>query len=219
MYDCADDSGCPGGFYCGIVRDPHGICGSNPPKGDNNTCGVTAEPCIDPAGDPTTRFEGSVCLLRKACLYREQCAPCVSDADCGGKPYQKCASIGGESRCARECTDAGDCLQDAACQGGVCVPKAGSCTGTGQFCEPCLSDEDCGDASTMNACAELSGGMRGCFDFSFATSCTTDANCPVSAGGKHGACLNENYGLAPGDPQYHKCYLPIDPVTYLTSCW
>ncbi len=219
VYDCEGDSDCPSGLYCGVRRDPHAICGSNPPKGDNNTCGLTNEPCIDLAGDATTRFEGSLCMLRKACLYREQCAPCASDADCSAKPYQKCAALGGESRCARECGDSGDCLDDATCESGVCTPKAGACKATGQFCEPCLDDTDCGDASTMRACAELIGGMKGCFDFAFATPCTTDSSCPTAPGGKHGSCLDENLGVSAGDPQYHRCYLPVDTVSYAVSCW
>ena len=47
--DCADDTQCPGGYYCGITRDPHTICGLMPEKGNNTTCGKTLDPCIDPA--------------------------------------------------------------------------------------------------------------------------------------------------------------------------
>src|SRR5262249_17861723 len=50
--DCKDDSACPSGFYCGIVRDPHQVCGVMPQKGNNTFCGKTADPCIDPAMPP-----------------------------------------------------------------------------------------------------------------------------------------------------------------------
>src|SRR6185369_11981044 len=58
--DCADDSQCPGGYYCGITRDPHTICGLMPEKGNNTVCGKTAEACVDPAtfGMGNTYFEG-----------------------------------------------------------------------------------------------------------------------------------------------------------------
>jgi hypothetical protein len=219
IHDCDADSDCPGGFYCGITRDPHELCGSNPPKGDNNQCGQTTEPCIDPATDPTSIFEGSICLLRRTCLYRGPCVPCVSDADCSGQTAQKCVLISGQSHCARACADDGDCLDDQSCSLGACLPKFGACTGTGQFCEPCIDDEDCGDASGSMGCAELSGGQRACFDFSFSTSCADDLDCPTSPSGKHGACLDESLGVDSSSSLYHRCYLPFDAVSNQFSCW
>jgi hypothetical protein len=219
IHDCGADADCPTGFYCGITRDPHGVCNSNPPKGDNNQCGMTSEPCIDPAIDPTSIFEGSLCLLRRTCLYRDPCAPCASDIDCSGKPAQKCVSIGGELRCARECGGDGDCLDDETCSGGTCAPRFGACEGTGLFCEPCDDDEDCGTAGTSMACAELSGGQRACFDFAFPDTCTTDNDCPMAPSGKRGECLDAGEGLGPGDPLYHRCYLPFDAADNNFGCW
>ena len=61
--------------------------------------------------------------------------------------------------------------------------------------------------------------MRACFDYSFATACTVDADCPKSAGGVHGTCLDERATVTPTDSSYHKCYLPINFDTNKTSCW
>ena len=42
---CMTDDECPAGLYCGVVRDPHQICGTI--KGDDYFCGETTEACID----------------------------------------------------------------------------------------------------------------------------------------------------------------------------
>jgi hypothetical protein len=220
--DCATDADCIGGYYCGIVRDPHQVCGSNPPKGDNSFCGETAEPCVTPGSDGTSRFEGSLCMLRKSCLKRDQAAPCTTDLDCSQLESQKCVALGGETRCARTCAQSTDCLLDATCDLGAsaCVPKFGAWVGPGGgFCHPCKSDEDCGKNGSTWACSELSGGMRACFDQSFPDSCTTNADCPQSPSGKSGTCLNEQVGVDSGSSVYHKCYLPINLSDNKTSCW
>lgn len=222
--DCAADTDCVGGYYCGIVRDPHEVCGSNPQKGNNNFCGKTNEPCLAPGANGTSLFEGSLCMLRKSCLKRDQGAPCATDLDCSQIEGQKCVSFGGETRCARACAQDSDCLLDAACDPGVgaCVPRFGKWAADdegGKFCEPCKSDEDCGGAGTTWGCAELSGGMRACFDESFPDTCTTNADCPTSPGGKHGTCLDENVGVDSSSSVYHHCYLPINLSDNKTTCW
>lgn len=220
--DCAADTDCVGGYYCGIIRDPHEVCGSNPPKGDNNFCGQTAEGCLAPGANGTSLFEGSVCMLRRSCLKRDQGVACATDLDCSQIDGQKCVSFAGETRCARGCATNTDCLADATCDLalGACVPKFGKWVGAGGgFCEPCKNDEDCGSAGSSWACSELSGGMRACFDQAFPDTCTTNADCPKSPSGKPGTCLNESVGVDSSSSVYHRCYLPINLNDNKTSCW
>lgn len=225
--DCAADTECAAGYYCAIRRDPHGVCGANPPKGDNNFCGNTSDPCIEldangQATDGSSRFEGSVCMLRRSCLKRDQLAPCTTDLDCSTVAGQKCTAYAGETRCSRTCGSDQDCTPDNTCDGaqGACVPRFTAWVSTnGSFCEPCLTDEDCGSKGTSLSCVTLSGGEGACFDQAFPDTCVTDADCPTSPGGVHGSCLDESFGLAPGDPIYQRCYLPINLVDNKTSCW
>lgn len=220
--DCASDDDCISGYYCGIVRDPHEICGSNPKKGDNNFCGLTTEPCLSPGADGTSLFEGSLCMLRKSCLKRDQDVPCLTDLDCSQVDSQKCVSYAGETRCAQKCGQDKDCLSDHACDLGLgaCVPRFNKWIGDGgKFCEPCKNDEDCGGAGTSWACSELSGGARACFDQAFPDTCNTNADCPKSPSGKNGTCLNEQAGYDASSSVYKRCYLPLNLNTYKTSCW
>jgi len=220
--DCASDDDCLGGYYCGIVRDPHEICGSSPKKGDNNFCGLTADPCKSPGQDGSSLFEGSICMLRKSCLKRDRAAPCATDLDCSHIDGQKCVAVSGESRCAPTCSVDANCLPDQACDPalGACVPRFGKWIGEGGvFCEPCVSDEDCGSKGTTWACTEISGGMRACFDQAFPDTCTSNADCPKSPSGKSGTCFDEGEGFDPADSLYHRCYLPINPADNKTSCW
>ncbi|MBK8252842.1 MAG: hypothetical protein IPK82_09255 [Polyangiaceae bacterium] len=220
--DCAADTDCAGGYYCGIVRDPHEICGSSPKKGDNSFCGQTSEPCITPGTDGTSRFEGSLCMLRKSCLKRDAGTPCTTDLDCSLIDGQACVNFGGETRCAPKCGVDSDCPRDAACDPTLlaCVPRFGKWVGAGGgFCEPCKNDEDCGSKGTSWACSELSGGMRACFDQSFPDTCNTDSDCPKSPSGKPGACLDETYGVDSTSSVYKRCYLPINSADSKTTCW
>ncbi|MFO0552904.1 MAG: hypothetical protein U0271_31240 [Polyangiaceae bacterium] len=225
--DCQSDDDCIDGYFCAIVRDPHEVCDSNPQKGDSQFCGTTSEGClaVDGTGhttDGSTRFEGSLCMLRQSCMKRGQAAPCATDLDCSRIDAQKCATYAGETRCSRLCANDDDCHPDDTCDTaqGACVPRFSAwVTATGGFCEPCLSDADCGDASSTKACVDISGGARACFDEAFPDTCTTDANCPTAPGGKHGSCLDERFGLAPGDSVYHRCYLPLDVNSNKTECW
>ncbi|MFO0614237.1 MAG: hypothetical protein U0414_16730 [Polyangiaceae bacterium] len=220
---CSTDDDCPGGYACALVRDPHGICGTSPAKGDNNFCGTTAEPCIAPsafATDGATYLEGSLCLLKKSCVKRSTCMPCATDLDCSLQPGQRCVQVGAIKACASDCATAKDCASDATCTNGYCVPKFGECKApTPTFCAPCINDEDCGSKGSTWACASLSNGMRACFDEAFPDTCTTNTDCPTSPGGLHGSCLDENFGVAPGDTIYHHCYLPVDLDSNITSCW
>jgi len=220
-FDCRDDKDCPGGFQCGTMRDPHAICGSSPQKGDNNICGKTDEPCIDPSSfslGGASYFEGSICLLRRLCFKRSQCSACESDLDCSLVSGQRCVQIGKDKRCARACAVDGDCDDDYRCVEGSCVPRFGACTGTGLFCEPCSDDEDCGSKGSSMGCYEMGlSGERACVDYSFSTACTKDTDCPKAPSGRFGKCLDELVGVQPGDSLYHRCFLPFESGE--PSCW
>lgn len=202
--DCTDDADCPGGFYCGVTRDPHELCNSTPQKGDNAFCGqVPANTaCVDPAalGQGNTMFEGQLCILRKACLARKDCDPCTTDLDCAGVANH-CVTMDKESqkRCARECATSADCGDAAICvaidpndvnSNRVCKHKFGACVGAGKFCEPCLNDTDCGPVTGTSACYEYDGGQRGCF-----TPCETNADCPPAPSKNTGVCLDDPTAL------------------------
>lgn len=229
--DCQSDADCAGGFYCGITRDPHELCGSDPQKGDNAFCGTTSEPCIEPSalGQGNTMFEGSRCILRKTCIKRAQCAPCETDLDCSQLPTQKCVGqMDGTKSCARSCATKLDCDPDYDCLEGSCKPRFGGCKGTGEFCHPCQSDEDCGGKDTVKACIEASGNQRACFDYVLFSAdcvapdcvvCMTDADCPESPSGRHGECFDEGEGYGPADSVYHRCYLPYDAPDNKFGCW
>jgi hypothetical protein len=62
--------------------------------------------------------------------YERLCLPCADDGDCGDFPGARCASVGGERRCAIDC--ALGCPAGYACAeeeaGPVCAPRGGSCT-------------------------------------------------------------------------------------------
>jgi hypothetical protein len=220
--DCHDDGDCVAGYGCAITRDPHAICGAMPPKGNDAFCGTTTEACIDPshfADGGRTYFEGSECLLRRACTKRAPCSPCTSDLDCSRLDGQRCVAIGADRRCAPTCSSDVDCAPDAKCTAGACVPRYGACVGKGAFCDPCVDDEDCGSKGTQKVCASLSRGMRACVDASYSTTCTTDADCPVAPSGIHGTCIDERVGVGASDPNYHRCSVPTDPTTFERSCW
>jgi len=227
--DCQGDLDCGPGFYCGTTRDPQMICGTD--KGE-------VEPCIDPANFAAagaTYQEGPASLLRNTCIPRPQCAACESDLDCSPVigwdgtdgavsplgEQMRCIPIGEGNHCAQTCATAGDCDPDYACATdiGLCVPKFGACTGTGAYCDPCLNDLDCSGAEGSSICLELSGNQTACFDLSFPDTCTSDNDCPMSAGGFNGECLDEGEGLTSTDGAYHRCYVPFDSGASKFGCW
>ncbi|WP_234022944.1 hypothetical protein [Sorangium cellulosum] len=213
---CASDADCADGYECALTRDAHAICGTE--KGDNSFCGETEEECVDPAAfnaNGNQFIEGSVCLLRTACIKRAQCAPCESDLDCSRIAGQRCVSIGGEDRCARTCNNDEDCELDYQCTEGACIPRFGACVGDGGFCEPCRNDNDCGGVGTLTACVSTLRGQRACLDFSARTEpCTSDDDCPESPSGRHGACLADGSCSL---PMYKRD--PRDEGSVVQSCW
>lgn len=246
LRDCASDDDCIAGFHCGVVRAPHDVCGpvcagpegekkcaggpldgatcesdSACQKGNDSLCGQTAEPCKTPGQGSGSFFEGSVCLLRRSCLERGPGDVCQSDVDCSRNEGQKCVAAAGETRCAPACASDLECQSDASCDvaQGACVPRFGAWVGTGQFCEPCVNDEDCGSAGSSVACLQIQGGGRACFDQSHPDVCTTDDECPMSPGGLHGVCLDEGEGISPGNPLYDRCSFPVSAGTGKPTCW
>ncbi|WP_236644221.1 hypothetical protein [Sorangium cellulosum] len=225
---CEGDADCPGGFECALTRDPHAICGTD--KGNSSFCGETDEECIDPStfGEGNTYEEGSLCLLRKTCVKRTQCAPCSSDVDCSLVLGQRCVTIGGESRCARSCSEDSDCDLDYRCDGDVCKPRFDRCVGDpGGFCHPCRNDTDCGDADSTMECTTTLRGQRACLDAALPIRCTEENAaevCPKSPSGLAGACVCvETNGSR--ECVDSRCYLPSrrldpsDPQSVVTSCW
>jgi hypothetical protein len=184
-------------------------------------------------------FEGSLCLLRKTCLERESCSPCEHNLDCSWSEAQVCTQHAGANVCARVCTGAGDCLADEDCvpynpaalvgempgfcagapgvpcalnedcEGGSCLPVAGTCEASPRF--DCAQDADCpteGDVcAPRSVCVPKSGacdasdaaGDKFCFH------CTKDSDCggpettmgctEVSSGGVR-ACLDLSFSTA-----------------------
>lgn len=222
LKDCHADTECPGGYHCGLIRDPHKICGTM--KGNSNFCGTTSEPCVDPSMDMangTTYVEGPYCALRAECRLRKQCDLCATDLDCSSAPGQHCTQVGPDKVCTRDCAVDKDCDGGFKCSSSACVPRFGACVGTGKFCEPCRNDLDCGGKDSKVGCVRPGSGSaeRVCFDSSLSTSCMSDVDCPKSPGGLHGLCLDENHNVMMGDPSYHKCYLPYFATSNRYTCW
>ncbi|MHB8875043.1 MAG: hypothetical protein ACYC8T_15265 [Myxococcaceae bacterium] len=201
--DCGSDGDCPGGYECGYQRDPHEVCGSNPKKGNNSFCGKTTEPCITPGAPDASIVEGDICLQRRICLKRDDCAPCANDIDCS-LSGDKCVTIGGQKRCARACRVDTDCDGDKKCDEGFCKPYYGACEGS-VFCAPCRFDRDC---EPNFQCMRLHGNERSCVDARWAQSCVTNADCPVAPSGLHGTCFNAANGTDPTDWNWQLCYAP-----------
>lgn len=207
--DCSADADCPGGYFCAVAR----VCDATSP----------IEPCIDASafadgGAGAMPGPGGQ-QLRNMCMKRPACAPCETDLDCSQFAGQRCADQGGVKVCAQTCGSDNDCFPGYACDAtGVCLHKFGSCAGTGQFCEPCVNDLDCGPADGSSVCAVWDNG-NGCFDYGFPDTCTSNADCPKSPSGKSGECLDENEGVSPGDSVYHRCYVPLNAASYKAGCW
>lgn len=139
-YDCAQDSDCGAGFYCGTINTTPSV------ESDDRVVGQTT----------------------RACLKRNYCTPCVADLDCG-KGLHCVGDADGAGFCTPECETAKNCNNEAVCADvgigvNVCFPRAQRCVGDGSFCSPCLSDADCGEDgacvkgqyTTERACAKKS---------------------------------------------------------------
>lgn len=221
LIDCHADSDCAGGMYCAPRHDPHADC-ENTKIGNNQFCGTTKDPCVDPTTADAmgaTYQVGAVCLLRNRCEIRGDCAPCTSDLDCSLIPGQHCTTYGGASVCTADCRTDADCLQDHTCVSGECQERFGACTGTGKFCEPCLDDLDCGPASAGMACIGLGAGLRACYPINNPPACKTDSDCPLTPDGHHAQCLSDEIGYPSNEPDYDTCLAQFNTATNAYSCW
>ena len=103
------------------------------PGGDVPTPARAAPPTpLGPLLQPTA----TGAAIRKACTTP---APSTSTA----RPSASCTAWpwAAPSFCAADCGSDVDCPGDFQCTSGECVPRAGSCTGTKTFCEPCHTDD------------------------------------------------------------------------------
>ena len=267
-HDCSEDSDCPGGYYCGISTDPRDICGptcsggscSNNPQqscsgdsdcqiGNNDFCGETTELCLDPSAfavNGAQFFEGSICLLRKTCMKKEECAPCETNVDCRLGRADTCVAWGEALVCARFCAAPADCTNDM------------DCLFYGKTCQAspaldCVVNEDCpkpGDVCVdRSICVPRSGSCRAAnaTGSKFCHHCVDDTDCgdpdPSSAwdcvemSAWH-ACVDRdipctddsNCPVSPGGktgvcptnpshPMYLRCYFPYDAFKEEFSCW
>jgi hypothetical protein len=216
---CDIDNSCPVGFLCAFTRDPHQVCGQEPP--DPDLCGSTDEACIPPEDfgeDGATYIEGQVCLMRRGCIPRTQCQPCADDDDCDQLDgAARCVSIGGEMRCSRECQGEEGCAHGEQCTDDQCLPRYGACEDTGGYCQPCQDDFDC-TVGDRPACVDLVDGERACLDLDFAAECVIDEDCPLAPSGLNGECMDEEDGVDAGQPSYQRCYAPMVEGTGYT-CW
>jgi hypothetical protein len=184
--DCGADDDCPPGYYCGVTRDPHDICGptcaggtcmggpnaggtcmsdGQCQKGNNTRCGITTEPCIDPsqfAANGATLVEGPACLNRKTCLKRNDCAPCAGNIDCSLGDGDVCSFYGGGGVCARFCTQGTDCRGDEFCQ--PYAPMTQGATGTCKSTPnvDCVAAADCPEEADRLAADGCIGGRMVC---------------------------------------------------------
>jgi len=217
LQDCHADTDCPGGYWCETVRDPHQICGGPVPSTD---CGTTKDPCVDPAmntANGTTFAAGSVCTQRNECRLRRPCDPCATDIDCSLTPGQHCVAVGGTNVCSQDCASDADCVGGFECTAGQCVPRFGSCTGAGKFCQPCHDDGECATGSLCIAL--ISGGERVCFQPAIPCPTSSNSACPAAPDGTHGQCLDATVNVAAGYSGYDTCYVPYIAATDAFGCW
>lgn len=125
-YDCAKDTDCGPGFYCGHI---------------NSTPNINTGKKV---------YVGDV---QAVCLKRSYCSPCQVDLDClpfNNLPQHCVVDLNGASYCMPECADSKNCPNEARCVdagvgANVCYPRASVCIGDGSLCSPCLVDTDCGE--------------------------------------------------------------------------
>lgn len=236
-YDCSADDDCPAGWSCGAERDPHDICGpicdgdtcddgsgrecetdGDCQKGNNGTCGETAEPCVDlavPAPDGRQYVEGPACLMRRVCMPREQCTPCTHNRDCSLERGQLCAPIDEGAACMRMCSTDLDCVRDQECVptyptcdidanlpcpnvgcpplpcvNGQCVDVAGAPIGIG-----CQRSSDC----PAQACVERRvcvprAGQCGGPNVGFCGHCVDDRDCGTISDSSRWTCVELSFG-------------------------
>lgn len=133
------DPDCLSGFTCERVNadDPNAYCTVG--CASDREC-PPAYACLDPTSAGSSR-----------CIRRAFCESCDLDEQCVNALYPdgKCvADTAGGKVCSKLCVEGGEtCPAGFLCQdvGGTftCVHHTGSCTGNGETCDPCTTDEDC----------------------------------------------------------------------------
>jgi hypothetical protein len=244
-HDCSADTDCPTGYYCGDTRDPHDVCGptcagnacsndagiactedSQCQRGNNNFCGTTMEPCIDPeatnAASGTQFFEGGACLMRKTCLLRNVCTPCSENLDCSLGNAQVCGVNAGTTNCLNLCNAQSDCRLDEFCVAYVSATTGGSSTCAATPRVECTVPEDCptpGDACLpRQVCVPAAGACDGSDSVSkFCRHCISDEDCGGADKPGRWACVETSSGefgcldLAFGFPCSRDADCPISP--------
>jgi len=140
------------------------------------------------------------------CLKRQFCDPCWMNDNCTGE-NDACVPTadGADHYCTKSCGSGYDCggvqgrflncstTNDSLGNSSMfCLHKFGACVGTGQICDPCRVDGDCGNST--KCVSNLATGERMC-----TKACTMDAEC---ASDKPTGC---DFGPPPskaGDPIY-----------------
>jgi hypothetical protein len=210
IYDCAQDSDCPGGWWCATVD-----------KAPNVTT--------------TKRTWGQT---RTVCLPRSYCAPCQEDHDCAPAPNgtaQHCVpDAQGNGFCAPECAGNANCALDAACKHpwALCMPAQGATCKSDDDCPPsngifqhcqggqctgeCGSDSDCTGAGQscqkpLAVCMPRAGVCVG--DGGFCSPCRSDADC------KNGYCFTAAYSTERfcSAPTTSTCPTPSDGSTLVIA--
>lgn len=187
---CDDDSDCARTEMCAASG---ACVRRTTPLPDGGMMDGGSDPCADVACDPASpapycRPESSTCaqclermhcgaiapicdVARGACAtYAPSlCAPCNVSSDCvdaTGSPFGTCIARTEasyvEQVCVPACVD-GACPAGMTCQGDVCVPRLGSCTGFYAAIRQrgCASDAECvpiGAVAATGTCAVQPGG-------------------------------------------------------------
>ncbi|MBW2457207.1 MAG: hypothetical protein JRI68_22025 [Deltaproteobacteria bacterium] len=214
-HDCTDDSDCPGGYFCGVTNDPRDICGptcsggscsnnanqgcsddSDCQTGNDRFCGETFDDCLDPSlfeANGGTYFEGPMCLHRKSCVKKEECAPCEGNMDCRLGRADTCVAWGSALVCSRFCEVPADCSNDMDClyYGKTCLASPAL---------DCFADTDCPKAGDVcvdrGVCVPRSGECRPAADAPspFCQHCLDDADCGGPDTGSAWDCAELSYG-------------------------
>jgi hypothetical protein len=102
----------------------------------------------------------------------------------------------------------------------TCAHRFGSCSGSGQSCEPCVDDRDCGAAYCTGSSFT---GERFCIDLQATCECAAGeefcfgGGCPVTPGGLQMNCVPEVENGAPS-VCFGAATVPGDQTSQL-GCW
>ena len=214
---CQQDQDCPAGYQCGTA-------GATPCEDACGVQGVNGAGCVpsdDIGAGRTYACNEPYGVIRQVCRQRNFCSSCERDEDCLAVPGQICAQDrGGAKICTTPCDNsqracpwgnASECGNWDKGRGiATCSHRFGKCQGTGQGCEPCARDADCGKSGL---CVQAGfTGEQFCIDLSVECDCGKDAEpdgtcsghgCPDSQGGVSMICFSGS--RFEGDPLSHRC--------------